>query len=239
MFGSPCSGVFQEPKSREHNLAPSTADTRKKPRPTAHNYGRGSITMHPQGQIQPDTAPNSTQPTLRAHNLAPSTADTGKKPRPTAHNHGRGSTNLHPRPQIQAKSRAQQHTTTAEGAQTCTLDRRYTQKAAPTRHTTTVEGAQSCTLDGRYTQKAASNSTQLRPREHNHAPSRADTTGHRAQQHTTTAEGAQTCTLDHRYITAFAPTSQRTQKPRERKRGAHGASVIREPTAGDQSWKPL
>ena len=165
MFGSPCSGVFQEPKSREHNLAPSTADTRKKPRPTAHNHGRGSITMHPQGQIQPDTAPNSTQPTLRAHNLAPSTADTGKKPRPTAHNHGRGSTNLHPQGQIQPET-------------------------APTRHTTDPEGTQSCTLD-------------------------------------------------HRYITAFAPTSQCTQKPRERKRGAHGASVIREPTAGDQSWKPL
>ncbi len=70
------------------------------PRPTAHNHGRGSITMHPQGQIQPETAPNSTQPPPREHNHAPSRADT-------------------------TGNRAQQHTTTPEGAQTCTLKGAY------------------------------------------------------------------------------------------------------------------
>ena len=114
---------------------------------------------------------------------------------------------------------------------------------APTRSTTTPEGAQTCTLDHRYTPQPPQSGAQPPPKAHKHAPSTTDTphnhpnpehnrprrrTNMHPQGHihptttpirsTTAPEGAQPCTLKGRYAvqprhTAAPPN--RTPQPRQ------------------------
>ncbi len=144
---------------------------------------------------------------LRAHNIAPSKADTPRNHPNQAHNPPRGRTTSHPRRQIHRTTTPIRRAIPLEGAQTRTLDGRYTAQPPQSGAQSPSRAHNIAPSTAHTPHRSATRPSNPPPRAHNIAPSRADTPQKQPEHCHAPAEKSPT-----HYISAQSSSASRTRR---------------------------